>query len=108
SEEKTSQIRSRAQSLLAEQDRVAPVRYFLQHRARPVELHPCLIDVVEEHLLSDFYRSFVGPPFAQTNAQQCGLADAIAADDACALGRFEGEREPPKKPPLPVAFADRR
>src|SRR5208282_3116436 len=95
---------ARAQPLFAEQHRLVPVRYFLQHRAGAVELHPGLVNVVESHPLADLDRAFVERAFAEADAQQGGFADAVAANDTRALRWVQGESQPAKEPSLAVSF----
>ena len=94
--------------MFAKQDRFAAIGYFLEDRAGAVELHPGLVDVIEEHALADFNRAFIEGTFPQADAQERGFADAIAANDTGALGGFERESQPAEQPPWPVAFPDLR
>src|SRR5207249_3265622 len=53
-------------------------------------------------------RPFIGRAFAEADAQERGFADAVAANDAGGLRRFERKSQPAKEPALAVAFADLR
>jgi hypothetical protein len=48
-----------------------------------------LINVVENNSLSDRRATFAGFLLTETNAKECGFADAISTDNASALAGAE-------------------
>src|SRR5437868_14670153 len=91
--------------LISEEHRLAAFRNFFQHCSVSSELHPGLIDVVENNAVADFNRALVRGAFSQTRAQESCFSDTIASDYTRAFAGLESESEVSKQPTLLGDFA---
>ena len=105
-EEEAAQVVARAQRLVAEHQLFIAVGNFIEQRARAVELHPRLVDVVDLHPLARDGRALGWFDLAEAKFEQGRLAHAVAADDSGALAGAQAEREIAEQPARRGATAD--
>ena len=97
-EQKPSQIGAGGEGLVSEGDHLAGVRDLVHDCALPVQLHPRLVDIIEDDPFSDGCGALRGSQLAQAEPEKRRFADTVPADDSGALAGPEREVHVSEKP----------